>query len=199
MSATIQQLASQMMPPEEMLSQHAEAIRAHGRRTVDSVVAIGRHLTEAKKLCDHGKWGPWLKREFGWGETAALRFMHTYDLFASGKFGNLADFKIPVSAIYLLAQPSTPGAAQQEILDAIAGGEKLSLRQVQTVITGHYAPKPKAAPKAKPPPQKTHLTLAPSPTQTEIIDRIIDLFKQLDRHGQRSACAKLQNIFRGNA
>ena len=169
---------------------------ALGRRTVESVVAIGRHLTDAKKLCGHGKWRSWLKREFDWEEKTAQRFMHTYEFAASGKIDKLSN--LPISAIYLLAEPSTPVAAQQEIIDAVAAGGKLSVKQVQAVIEGHYEPKPKRAPKPKP--QIPNLMpVRSSPTQEEMIEQIIDRFRQLDREAQRRCCKKLQNIFMGRA
>lgn len=186
-----------MMPAKERLAQHAEAIRALGRRTVESVIAIGRELTEAREICPHGKWRSWLKRELQLSEATARRFMQTHDLARSSKSVNLT--QLPVSSVYLLAQPSTPVEVQREIMDAVAGGEKLAHKQVTAVLKGYYAPKPRAVPKAKPRPLQTHLSPVPSPSQQELIEQIIDLFKQLDVHGQRSTCVKLRNIFSGRA
>jgi hypothetical protein len=184
-----------LMHPDQRLSQHAEAIRAYGKRTIESMIAIGRHLTEARKLCGYGKWQKWLKREFDWGESTALRYMQGYELAA--KNPKLTDLKM--SSVYLLAQPSTPPTAQREILDLVAAGKKLSHKQVTTMITGHYAPKPRSTSKARRAASPKHLALVPSPTQAEIIDRIIDLFKQLDRQAQRNCVIRLRNIFAGNA
>ena len=38
----------------EELAAHAEAIRDYGKRTVESVLEIGRHLAEVKKLLGYG-------------------------------------------------------------------------------------------------------------------------------------------------
>jgi Protein of unknown function (DUF3102) len=40
----------------------AEVIRADLRRSVESVIAAGRHLREAKEQVDHGEWTPLLDR-----------------------------------------------------------------------------------------------------------------------------------------
>jgi Protein of unknown function (DUF3102) len=90
---------------EIILAEHAEAIRVLGRRVIGDVIEIGRRLTDAKERCGHGKWLPWLKREFGWSEDSALRFMQVAE-FAKNR--SLRDLEIPVSGLYLLAAPSTP-------------------------------------------------------------------------------------------
>jgi hypothetical protein len=40
------------------LAEHADAIRALGKRVVHDVIEIGRRLTDCKKLCGHGNWLP---------------------------------------------------------------------------------------------------------------------------------------------
>ncbi len=57
------------------LAQHAEAIRALGRRALSDVVEIGERLAKAKQLIGHGHWLAWLKAEFGWTDETARRFM----------------------------------------------------------------------------------------------------------------------------
>jgi hypothetical protein len=41
-----------------VLAQHAEVIRALGKRVVHDVIEIGRRLTDAKARCGHGNWLP---------------------------------------------------------------------------------------------------------------------------------------------
>jgi hypothetical protein len=65
---------------DRSLAYHADAIKAAGTRVMSDVVEIGRHLTEAKKLCGHGNWLPWLEREFGWTDQTARNFMRVFDL-----------------------------------------------------------------------------------------------------------------------
>jgi len=119
---------------EAALAEHAEVIRAASRATVESILEIGRHLTEAKKLCGHGEWLPWLKREFGWDERTARRFMSIHEL--AGKSGNLSYLSIGVSALYLLAAPSTPEAARQKVFRMAESGP-VSYRQTQSTVAKH--------------------------------------------------------------
>src|SRR5215467_1130162 len=120
--------------PDPVLAEHAAAIRKLGRQTVENVVEIGRLLTECKRICGHGKWLPWLEREFGWEETTAQRFMRVHEL-ALSKSGNLPD--LPVSAIYLLAAPSTPKEARDEIIERAQAGEKVKVAKAKRVIKRH--------------------------------------------------------------
>jgi Protein of unknown function (DUF3102) len=116
---------------EIALAEHAEAIRVLGRRVIGDVIEIGRRLTDAKERCGHGKWLPWLKREFGWSADTALRFMQVAE-FAKNR--NLRDLEIPVSGLYRLAAPSTPEAARDEVIERSEGGEHLTPAQIKETI-----------------------------------------------------------------
>ena len=100
---------------ERVLAQNAQEIRKLGKRASADVIEIGRRLTEMKKMCGHGNWMPWLQQEFGWTDRQARNFMRVYDL--SRKSENFSDLKIPVSALYLLAAPSTPPEAVDEVIE----------------------------------------------------------------------------------
>ena len=60
---------------EWALAENAEEIRKIGKRVGGDVIEIGRRLTEMKKVCGHGNWLPWLRREFGWTDRHALNYM----------------------------------------------------------------------------------------------------------------------------
>jgi hypothetical protein len=113
------------------LAKHADAIRKLGKRVVGDVIEIGARLTECKRICGHGRWLPWLRQEFGWEETTALRYMRLHEL-AQSKSGKLPD--LPVSALYLLAAPSTPEAAKAEVIARAEAGEALRVAEVKRTI-----------------------------------------------------------------
>jgi hypothetical protein len=119
-----------------VLAEHADAIRRLGKQTVENIIEIGARLTECKHICGHGNWLPWLEREFGWEETTAQRFMRVHAL-AQSKSGNLPD--LPVSAIYLLAAPSTPEAARSEIIERAKTGTPVSVAEVKQTINAAKA------------------------------------------------------------
>jgi Protein of unknown function (DUF3102) len=139
---------------DPVLAEHADAIRALRSRIVSDVAEIGRRLVEVKVLVGHGNWLPWLEREFGWSEDTAERFIRTHEfvegLSNSASVRNLV-LTLPVSAVYLLAAPSTPAEARDAIIERAQGGEPVSVADVkQTIDTakGHKQPaKKKVRPK----------------------------------------------------
>ena len=146
---------------DPILAEHAAEIRRLGKRTLADVIEIGARLTECKRICGHNNWLPWLDREFGWAETTAQRFMRVHKL-AQSKSGKLPD--LPVSAIYLLAAPSTPEPAKTEIIERAKAEEALSVTEVRRVVERHKPPasKPRKAKRAKaadPPPPPSNEVL----------------------------------------
>jgi Protein of unknown function (DUF3102) len=135
-----------------VLTDHANEIRRLGKRAAADVIEIGRRLTVCKKekLVAHGQWSKWLEKEFGWSDETALRFMRVYDLTTQENFNyhKLRDLGLPVSALYLIAAPSTPDEARDEISARAEAGEKMSVSEVKDTIAGakgrKQAPKPEA-------------------------------------------------------
>jgi hypothetical protein len=123
--------ASPPASPDPVLAEHVSAIRTLGRRTVENVIEIGRRLTECKKLVGHGNWLPWLEREFGWSDRTALNFMRVAELSKSETVSNL---NLPVKALYLLAAPSTPDEARDEIIERAQAGEPVPVTEVKRII-----------------------------------------------------------------
>lgn len=117
---------------EELLIQHAEAIRVLGRRAVQDVIEIGRRLTEAKEVAGHGNWLPWLDREFGWTDKTAENFINVHKL--SGKFETVSNLDLPMRALYLLAAPNTPVDVREQVLALTESGEQLSLEQIKQMV-----------------------------------------------------------------
>jgi hypothetical protein len=214
-------------PPPNPLAEHAKAIKAAGTRAINDIIEIGRHLTEAKKLCGHGNWLPWLKREFGWTGRTALSFMHVYEM--GSKTKSVSDLNLPLSGLYLLAAPSTPEAARQEIFDQARSGKKITVGDVKdTVAKSRYVAvkvvtssrvveAPVYVAPAKPPEEQEEFDRkkydrmkkawearrakpAPAaPTQDDIIAQIVDLFKMLDRQTQNRCMLRLRAITTGAA
>jgi hypothetical protein len=115
------------------LAEHAEAIRMLGKRAIADIIEIGRRLIEAKKLCGHGNWLPWLEREFGWKERTAQRFMTIATKLASNA-SDLTDLDLPVEALYRLAAPSTPPAVIDAVVERGARGDKVTASEVRTLV-----------------------------------------------------------------
>ncbi len=138
---------------ETALAEHAKEIRDLAKRGVGDIIEIGRRLTEAKRLVGHGNWLSWLDREFGWSDDTALNFMRIYEMSKSRNFRNL---NLPISALFLVARPSTLAKACNEILRRAEHGERFTYDQIKKIISGHKAPVDKASsPTAKRPKNKS--------------------------------------------
>jgi hypothetical protein len=122
---------SDLFPAETTLAQNAEVIRALGKRVIGDIIEIGRRLSESKKLCGHGNWLPWLDREFGWSDDTARNFMQVSELTESRNF---RDLSLPISGPYMLAAPSTPEQARQEVIARAEDGERLSVNDIRKLI-----------------------------------------------------------------
>jgi hypothetical protein len=111
----------------------AGRIRAHGRIASECIVAIGAELVKVKAAIGHGHYLPWLEAEFGWSERTAQRFVAVHECF--GKSDTVADLEqIDVSALYLLAAPSTPEPVREEALEKAAAGERITQAGVRQMI-----------------------------------------------------------------
>src|SRR5262245_19010372 len=127
-------LTFQGIKPDEKLREHADAIRNLGKKSIECICEIGRHLSLAKKIAGHGRWLPWLQREFNWTERTATNFIRIYDLWAARKFENFSNLNLPVSSLYLIAQPSTPPEVRDEVLRDAEAGKSVSVAEVKDRI-----------------------------------------------------------------
>jgi len=116
------------------LAEHAEVIRALGKRVVRHVIEIGQRLATAKHLCKQAgePWLPWLERQFSWNERTAQRYMSAYDL--SLKYDTVSDLQLPMRSLYLLAAPSTPAQVVHEVIQRAEDGERLTTAQIREKI-----------------------------------------------------------------
>jgi hypothetical protein len=100
--------------------ERTERIHNLARMTATGIVQIGQYLSEVKARLGHGKFLDWIKKEFGWAERSARRFMEVHEAFKSA---NLADMQIDVSALYLIAAPKTPEPVRTEVIRRAENGE----------------------------------------------------------------------------
>jgi hypothetical protein len=120
---------------DAFLAERAEQIRSLGKRVIGDVIEIGKLLTEVRGRIPHGQWKPWLEREFGWSDETARRYMSLHKLGQQNP--QIVDYDIPVSGLYLLAAPSTPEAARDEVITRAGNGEHLQHEQVREVVDQH--------------------------------------------------------------
>jgi len=158
-----------------ILAQHGAAIRRLGKRVVADVIEIGRLLTECKRICGHGNWLPWLDREFGWTDDTALNFMRVYEL---SKSRNFRDLSLPLSGLYLLAAPSTPQEARDEIIERAQAGETIPVAEAKRIIEhakNQQQPRKRTKPQAAQPPARDDIGPASAGELARLRDRVEEL------------------------
>jgi hypothetical protein len=136
------------------LAGHAAAIHHLGRQAVKNVIEIGRRLTECKEIVRKlgGSWGDWLEHEFNWSDQQARRFIHVFE--HKSELNKLLNSDFPVSALYLLAAPSTPKEARTEVIERAQAGETVPVAEVKRTIErtkGRKLASSKRKPTTKPP------------------------------------------------
>lgn len=107
------------------------------RRSARDIIDIGQKLTEVKGQLGHGNFGAWLKAEFDWSVRTAGRFMQVSTQFESA---NLANLNIAVSALYLLAEPSTPEEARKQALKLAKEGKKITHVKAKAIVSSCQEP-----------------------------------------------------------
>src|SRR6202158_3144005 len=189
------------------LAQHAEVIRALGKRVVHDVIEIGRRLTDAKARCGHGNWLPWLEREFGWSDSTALRYMQAHQ-FATDKSVTVTDLSL--KSLYLLAAPSTPEAARDEVIERSEAGEQLTPAQIKETIDKGVAAEieakqqtvraeadeREAAIRAE---YKGRVYLTPDQLQAQVDKAMVPLHKQIQKYEDKLAKIKEREEKRAEA
>lgn len=118
---------------KDTLDGHVAAIRRIGKQTITNIIEIGRRLSECKGLVGQRDFGIWLDNEFGWSERHARNFVYLFEL-SKSKSENFSELDLPVSALYLLAAPSTPEPVRDEVLSRAKGGEKMTVAEVKETI-----------------------------------------------------------------
>jgi hypothetical protein len=166
-----------LLPIEQAtaLRQSAERIRNWGRKQNEAVVEIGKTLKAAKETLPHGQFTPWITAEFGMSDRTALNYMHLAE-WAEDKPEIISGLQ--PTAIYLLAAPSTPDPAKEEIVSRIQSGEIVRADDVKRVVGAAK----KAVAEAKRADREAHRRARLSPKKLKAED---DLVKRRKKQAER--------------
>lgn len=113
-------------------------VDAGRRMTLLCGIEIGRRLTEAKEMLEHGAWLPWLEQETDFSTSSAARYMKLFDEYGAaqqGLFGPETNFptlgNLSISkALSLLAVPEE----ERESFAAEVHAEEISTRELEEAI-----------------------------------------------------------------
>lgn len=108
-------------------------IRKLAQRSAQDIRDIGLKLIQVKTRLGHGRFGRWLQDEFGWTERTAQNFMRVADRFKSEMF---ADLNVAPTALYMLAAPSTPKTAVDEVKKRSKNG-RVTTSEVEGIVKAH--------------------------------------------------------------
>lgn len=118
------------------LKSRADKINERTRRIAADIWENGRDFYEAQQeLANHsgGTFLAWVETETGYSKSTVYRMIDVYNNIS---FPNLGKLDIATSALYLLAAPSTPDEARQEIIEAAQQGQKITYTQAKETIKG---------------------------------------------------------------
>ncbi len=124
-------------PTSAIVRQRALEIKDLMRLTAENIINIGQKLTEVKETLGHGSFQSWLRTEFEWSEQTARQFMQVYRWSQTIENQNFVFSQLATSALYLLAAPSTPTEAREEVLSLVDGNEKISYTRVKNIVDRH--------------------------------------------------------------
>src|ERR1700730_8219435 len=91
------------------LAQISQKIKAvEKRKLISGIVEIGKLLREGERLCEHGEYVGWIRREFSWSHQTALNYRNVFDLTQNPNHLDFDKLNITQSALYLVAGMRRP-------------------------------------------------------------------------------------------
>jgi Protein of unknown function (DUF3102) len=123
-----------------VVQQRAGEIKSIAKRVAGDIVEIGHKLADVKSRLKNGRFNEWLTAELGWSERTAHNFIAVYSRFGAANF---ALENVAVSALYLLAAPSTPAEAVEITKQIADSGEKVTHGVAKEIVRKARARRPK--------------------------------------------------------
>jgi len=116
----------------EVVQYAASEIKRLYRLTVENAIEIGLHLRDVKRRL-HGRYTEWLKAEFEMSERTARDFVSMADEFGDRELPE----NLSLTVVRVLAQPSTPRAAREEVIERAKAGEQVTVEETRQTVTKH--------------------------------------------------------------
>ena len=86
------------------LPQIAKAIKALEKKTIQTVVEIGKLLHEASEQCEHGEFMKWIEQEFSYSHDTSLNYRSAYDLSQNPNCSDYGTWDMSLKTFYLVAR-----------------------------------------------------------------------------------------------
>jgi hypothetical protein len=131
---------------QDALREYADHLVKLTHNSAENLWHMGRILAEAQdRLASHktGTFGQWVEGTTGLSLRTAYRLIYVHRAF---NLANLARITAASSALYLLAEPSTPPEAREEALARAESGETITHATAQQIVQS-YRPEPPPVPR----------------------------------------------------
>ena len=123
----------------EIIAGEVRHLKAQAQRLIlGHAIEIGRRLTEAKAMLEHGQWTEWLKNQVNFSQSTANNMMRIFDAYGAaqmGLFGPEADSQTFGSLEYskALALLAVPEEEREEFAQEV-DAEHISVRELKAAI-----------------------------------------------------------------
>lgn len=100
-------------------------------KTAHVIWSIGKKLAEVRSQLETCQFSSWLKIEFDWCRSTAYNFISVYEAFPEFSCPTVGQLNISMSALYLLAAPSTSPETRSHFIGQALAGERVSKKAIQ--------------------------------------------------------------------
>jgi hypothetical protein len=113
------------------LAKVAQEIRTLITRTTSDIISVGNKLRAVSERLEHGEFGKWIDAEFSMTQRTAQNYMRAAE-WAADKHETISH--LPPATVYLLAAPSTPAAASEDVINRLGRGERLVHAEINRLV-----------------------------------------------------------------
>jgi hypothetical protein len=114
--------------------------RSEGKRYIKTIVEIGKWLERVKARVGHGKFMPWVDKNFEFSVQTAENYIGLYQLAQRSKSKALLNLNLPAEALYVLARRNVPEPARIAVVKRVEAGEKLTASSVRAIVAPYKQP-----------------------------------------------------------
>jgi Protein of unknown function (DUF3102) len=108
-------------------------------KTAHVIWSIGKKLVEVRSQLETCQFSSWLRIEFDWCRSTAYNFISVYEAFPEFSCPTVGQLDISVSALYLLAAPSTSPETRSHFIGKALAGERVSKKVIRMSLRkGEY-------------------------------------------------------------
>ena len=124
--------------PEQLGAEIRMYVDAGRRISLLCGIEIGKRLTQAKEMLDHGEWLPWLERETEFSSSSAQRYMKLFEEYGASQLGLFGPEtnsptlgNLPISKAFALL--SVPESEREDFAEKV-DAEHISVRELEQAI-----------------------------------------------------------------